>query len=511
MDQSDAKRALKNSVFLFIRMVVVLAISLYTSRVVLQTLGFDDYGIYNVVGSVVLFFGFLNTALTGATSRFLTFELGADDGERLRKTYSMAINAHLILALIMIVLLEAGGIWFVNNKLNIPEERMCAANWCFQLSILALAINVIAVPFSSSIIAYEHMNYYAAVSIVEALLKLALILILAVLPFDKLIVYSAIILLVTLLVRLAYLFYCKRKLRDCHYIRCFDTGILRQFASYSGYSILVSSADGISMQTRNIFFNWFTGVLANAAMGIANQVISLMNNFVDSFTQAVKPQIIKSYASGDRPYFMRLIFSSTKMNFFLLAIVGLPVLLNLEFLLSFWLGDYPAYTIPFIQAIVVYMFFDVTQQPLWTAVHATGNIKTHEIMISSIKVLIIPITYFALKWGISPVTALYLWALINVACAIARTVYSHFLFGLPLRDYLIKVVLPLFFVTLLSVPLPLWLSLVISRPWVKLFVTTAISSLAFIGIGYWIGLERAERDFLLQLGPVKKILVLFRR
>ena len=353
MSQVDAHRALKNSLFLFARMVVVLFIGLYTSRVVLRTLGFEDYGIYNVVGSVVLFFTFLNTALTGATSRFLTYELGGGDPKKLRRTFSMAVNAHIMLALLMVLLLEAGGVWFINHKLNIAPERMAAANWCFQLSVLSLAINVMVVPFSSSIIAHEHMNYYALVSILDSLLKLGAVFTLVAVKSDKLIAYSALLLGVTVIVRLMYALYCHFRLKDCRYERCFDTKLLGQFASFSGYSLLTSSADGITIQSRNIFFNWFTGLLANAAMGVANQVIGVINGFVDTFTQAISPQIIKSYASGNWNYFMRLIFSSAKLNFILFALVSFPVALNMDFLLGIWLGEFPPYAGPFILAILV--------------------------------------------------------------------------------------------------------------------------------------------------------------
>ena len=511
MSQVDAHRALKNSLFLFARMVVVLFIGLYTSRVVLRTLGFEDYGIYNVVGSVVLFFTFLNTALTGATSRFLTYELGGGDPKKLRRTFSMAVNAHIMLALLMVLLLEAGGVWFINHKLNIAPERMAAANWCFQLSVLSLAINVMAVPFSSSIIAHEHMNYYALVSILESLLKLGAVFTLVAVKSDKLIAYSALLLGVTVIVRLMYALYCHFRLKDCRYERCFDTKLLGQFASFSGYSLLTSSADGITIQSRNIFFNWFTGLLANAAMGVANQVIGVINGFVDTFTQAISPQIIKSYASGNWNYFMRLIFSSAKLNFILFALVSFPVALNMDFLLGIWLGEFPPYAGPFILAILVYTIFDVIQQPLWSAIHATGNIKVHEILMSSIKVLVIPATYFALKSGLSPVTALYIWAGFNVVCAIVRTIYAHFLINLSLRDYLKKVIIPILTVSLLAIPLPLWLSTVISNGWIKLFVTGILSVITICLAGYLVGLDSQERVFVSSLGPVKRILSLFRK
>jgi O-antigen/teichoic acid export membrane protein len=354
------------------------------------------------------------------------------------------------------------------------------------------------------------MNYYALVSITEAVLKLGAVLALVAVNSDKLIAYSALILGVTVIVRLMYALYCHFRLKDCRYERCFDTKLLGQFASYSGYSLLTSSADGITMQSRNIFFNWFTGVLANAAMGVANQVINVINGFVDTFTKAISPQIIKSYASGNRSYFMRLIFSSAKLNYLLFALICFPVVLNMDFLLGIWLGEYPPYAGPFILAILLFTVFDVIQQPLWTAIYATGDIKVHEILMSSIKILVIPATYFALKSGLSPVVTLYIWAGFNVICAVVRTVYAHFLIDLSIRDYLKKVILPIILVTLLSIPLPLWLSTVIGNGWIKLLVTGILSVIAIGLSGYLVGLDSQERVFVSNLGPVKKVIGLFR-
>ena len=511
MPQTNAHRILKNSVYMFIRMAIVLILGLYTSRLVLQALGFDDYGIYNVVGSIVFFFSFLQNALGSATSRYITFDLGVGDRDKLSKTFTMAVYAHLILAGIMILVLETGGIWFVNHKLNIPDDRMTAVNWCFQFSLLSMALNVMAIPFSSNIVAHERMDYYAIVSIIEALLKLGVAFLLLAAPIDKLILYSALLLVVTVIIRLMYIIYCFKFLKDCKLIHGFYSTQLKQFATFSGYSLLVSSTDGISMQSRNIFFNWFSGVLANAAMGITNQVMNILNGFVDSFTQAIKPQIIKSYATGDRPYLMRLIFSTTKMNFFLYAFISLPVLLNLDFLLTLWLKDFPPLTIPFIQAIIAFLLFDVIQQPLWTTVYATGNIKTHEIMMASIKALVIPVTFLLLKWGKSPVITLYVWVLSNILCAVVRTIYCRSLFGLPLGDYSRRVILPLVAVTLLASPLPLWVARLPMGPWTKLIIITLTWSLNLLLIGFFIGLDRTERFFVLQLAPVRKVIELARK
>lgn len=509
MSQNDAYRALKNSLFMFARMVIVLFIGLYTSRVVLRALGFEDYGIYNVVGSVVSFFTFLNVALSGSTSRYLSFELGSGDKDSLSRTYSMAINAHVLLAVFLVIILEAGGVWFINHKLNISPERLSAANWCFQFSVMSLAYYVITVPFNSSVIAHEHMNFYALVSIIEAVFKLGVAVLLVFADSDRLIAYSALMLLVTILVRTMYVVFCMKRFPDCRYVKCFDADLIKRFASFSGFSLITCSVDGVTMQSRNIFFNWFTGVVVNAAMGITNQVINVINGFVDAFSQSVKPQIIKSYASNDREYFMQLLFSSSKMNFFLIALVGIPLCVNIDFFLKIWLGEFPPMTGQFIRAIILFSVIDALQQPLWTAVSATGNIKVHELMMSGIKVLAIPLTYLLLKEGYSPAVTLYAWIGLNVICAIVRTIYSRYSFGLPLKSYIVGVILPVLCVCAITLPLPIIISRCVDNPWLCLLFTTVISTVLLLVSGYFIALDRKERVFILNSALMRKILTTF--
>jgi O-antigen/teichoic acid export membrane protein len=511
MSQKNATQALKNTLFLYVRMLVVMIIGLYTSRVILSTLGFEDFGIYNVVGSVVIFFSFLNAALTNATSRYLTYELGTGDRKRLNETYSMAINSHLILALGLFVLMEAGGVWFVNHRLNIAPERMTAANWCYQFSLLVFCLSVIRVPFHSNVIAHEKMDFYAVASIVEASLKLGIVFMLLASPVDKLITYSILMAAVALVILLVYIIYCRVALMDCRFMRFWDSKMLGRFASYSGYSMLVNGADGVTVQCRNVFFNWFTGTLANAAMGIANQVISLLNVFVESFSQALRPQIIKSYAAGEHGYFMQLLYSASKMNYYLFLLISIPIALNLDYILTLWLDNYPPLTAPFVLAIMAYTAFDVFQQPLWQAVHATGNLKVHQIMIASIKIMAIPATYVALWLGYSPVVALYLWAGLNMVCAIARTLYMRKLIGLELGRYLREVVLKIVVVTLLSLPIPLVLSWVIEREWLQLVVTTFTGLTVTAAASYFIGLSSTEKHFLHNLGAVQRVVSAFKR
>ena len=511
MSQKNATQALKNTLFLYVRMLVVMIIGLYTSRVILSTLGFEDFGIYNVVGSVVIFFSFLNSALTNATSRYLTYELGKEGHQRLDATYSMAVNSHLILAAVLFVVMEIGGVWFVNHRLNIAPERMTAANWCYQFSLIVFCFSVIRVPFHSNVIAHEKMDFYAVASIVEASFKLGIVFLLLASPIDKLITYSFLMAMVAVVMLLAYIIYCKVALQDCHFKRYWDGGMLRCFASYSGYSMLVNGADGVTVQCRNVFFNWFTGTLANAAMGIANQVISLLNVFVESFAQALRPQIIKSYAAGERGYFMQLLHSASKMNYYLFLLIGVPIALNLDYILTLWLGEYPPLTAPFVLAIMAYTAFDVFQQPLWQAVHATGNLKTHQIMIASIKIIAIPATYLILWLGYSPVVALYVWAGLNAVCAIARTLYMRKLIGLSLKSYCQDVLFKIILVTLLSLPIPLLLCWLIKSEWLQMALTTIASVSITAAVSYLIGLSSTEKHFLHNLSAVQRVVSAFKR
>lgn len=499
MSSQDAKRAIKNTFFLFIRMVIVLLIGLYTSRVILRVLGFDDFGIYNVVGSVVIFFSFLNNALTNATSRFLTYELGCRNNEGLKTTYSTSITLHIVLAVVLLIILEAGGVWFVNNELNISANRMRAVNWCFQFSLFTFCIGVIKVPFNSTIIAYEKMNFFALVTIVEKLLQLVVVFVISRSSIDKLVCYSLLLFLVALFILVLNIVYCRATFKNCSYEISWNRNLIRKFVSYSGYSMLVNCADIISVQSRNVFFNWFVGTLANAALGVANQVISLFNMFVDNFSKAFQPQIIKSYAANDKSYFMNLLFSSSKINYYMILFISIPIILNIDYLLNVWLDDYPELTVPFIKAIVIYTMIDSFQQPLWTAVHATGILKVHQIMIASIKILSIPLTYLLLYLGYSSVLTLYLWSALNLICAFARTLYLRKLISLPLGRYLKDVIIRIVLVTMLVLPISFIFSEVFINGFSHLIITSFISSAILLLSVFFIGINYNERRFLINM------------
>jgi len=487
---------------MFLRMILVMGVSLFTSRVILKTLGVEDFGIYNVVGSVVVFFSFLQAALKNATYRYLAFELGTGNIEKLRIVYSMAIHSHIVLAIFLLILLEIGGVWFLNSKLNIPESRLYAANWAFQFSLLAFCIGVVRTPLESNIIAHEKMDFYAIISIFEVLAKLAIVYLLMIIAFDKLITYSFLLAAVYVLLSFLYLVYCKVKFKDCIYVRCWDLDIVKQFCSYSGWSLLVNGACIIRTQSISIFFNIFLGVVANAALGIANQVVSALNSFVTSFTQAYNPQIIKSYASKEYDYFYSLIYSTSKISYYLLFIISLPIVLNIDFILKIWLGDYPEMAPVFIETIIIYYLIDALQAPLVTAVHATGKLGLHQSVVSLLVLLIVPISYKMLLCGVPAYWVLIFNAFSNFVCAVFRVIYLKSLIYIKITNYYRFVLRPIISVTIFSIPLPLLFALEIDSSWRKLFITSFIAVFNTLILIYFLGLEDNEKLIISRLSVV---------
>ncbi|WP_283127164.1 lipopolysaccharide biosynthesis protein [Bacteroides clarus] len=503
-NSENTKRVAKNTFFLFFRMIIVMCVGLYTSRVVLKILGVEDYGVYNVIGSVVILFSFLQSALTNATYRFLAYDLGVNDRERLRKTFSMSVNTHWILAVIIFILSETIGLWFLNTKIVLPEGRLYAANWAYQFAILSFVVNIIRTPYHSSIIAREQMNFFAYTSIIEVLLKLGTLYLLVYLSFDKLILYSCLVFGVGLFIFLWYYWYCKQKFPECNYHFCWEPTLLAKMIKYSGWSLLVNAVEIGATQAIVIFFNIFVGVVANAALGIANGVNGQLNAFLHSFTQSFDPQIIKTYAKGDRGYFLNLIYSTSKISYYLLFLVSIPVLLNIDFILYLWLGEVPSDTSLFIYFVLLYSFIDAYSAPLWISVYATGNLKNHQLLMSAITLFNIPLAYLLLKAGCDAWTALALKAILNFVCSIARPIYMVHLIKLPLQEYFIKVFFRIFIVTAITLPLPIYVAIHMNEGWTKLFSTTGLFVFVSGITVLLLGLTKSERCVLYSLIKRKK-------
>lgn len=494
MESTKGRLLAKNTVYLYLRMIIVLFVTFYLSRTLLHTLGVEDYGTYNVVGSIVIFFSFLKQALTNATYRYIAYGIGAKDNYELTTTYSMAINCHILLSVIFFIVLEIAGVWFVNSHLNIRPERLFAANWVLQFSILTTCISIIQNPYNSNIVAHEHMDFYAVVSVVEVVLKLISALMLVYIDIDNLILYSFFLCLVSVITMIMNMSYANRNFKDTVYIRKWDGIKMKQFAKYSGWSIIVNGSEITAQQSISILFNLFIGVVGNAALAIANQVNSGLNQFVNNLCQAFNPQIIKSYASGDKKYFMSLIFIASKLSYSLLLLVSIPIIFNLAFILDLWLGnDYPQMTPAFISIILISYAFDSFQAPLWHAVHATGNLKTHQILIGITRLLSIPAMYVTIRLTHNANYMLLIWAFDTGICAIVRTIYMHYLIDLDLSKYFRDVVLRILILTILAIPAPLFIVSNVQSPLLAFLLSSFVSVFCTIFLIYLIILNSDEK------------------
>lgn len=497
-NSENNKRIAKNTLMLYFRLLITMVVSLYTSRIVLNTLGISDFGIYNIVGGVVILFAFLNQAMSNATQRFLNFEIGKKDFEQLKKVFSASITIHVSIAIIVLVLSETIGLWFVNTQLNLPAERMDAVNWVYQFTILTFIINIIRVPYNAIIIAHEQMSFYAYVSIIEVLLKLSVVFLLQYLGYDKLKLYGVLISAVAIIVISVYKIYCNKKFESSRYSFFWDASIYKQLGSYSGWSLFGGIAAVGAQQGLNILLNIFWGVAVNAAMGIAAQVSSAVYSFTSSFQKAFNPQIVKSYASNDRTYFMSLIFQASRFSYYLVLFLALPILINTTFILEVWLQIVPEYSASFCRLIILYLLIDAIWAPLWMSVEATGVIRNYQILLGSLILLNIPLTYIFLKLGFPPECGLFIRVVINLITFFATILYLRPRIDFPARQYIREVILPVSLVTLMALPLPLIVNQYFSN-WGGFIVTTITAVLSTLLCIYVVGIKKNEREFLNRL------------
>ena len=378
MDHSaDNKRIAKNTILLYIRLFFTMCVGLFTSRVILNTLGIDDYGISNVVAGVVSMFSLFSNSLANAISRFLQFELGRNDGKRLNMFFSTSVNSLIIITIAMVIIAELFGVWFLNTHLNIPDGRLYAANWVLQMSIVVFAINLISVPYVAVIIAHEQMSVFAYFSILDVTLKLLVAYFLYISPIDKLITYSILLALVALSIRLFYGFYCGRKFEECHFRFVHDKSMLKEMLGFAGWNFFGNGATLFNTHGVNIVTNIYFNVAANAARGVATQAESAIKQFVSNFTVSVNPQITKSYASGDLQYMYSLVCRSARFGYLLMLLFAIPFIFETEFIMKLWLDNYPPEAPLFLRLSLVGAMIDFLGNSLAVAAWATGNVRRY--------------------------------------------------------------------------------------------------------------------------------------
>lgn len=477
---------------LYFRMIVTLLVSFFTSRLVLQILGVTDFGIYNLVGGLVVLFSFLSSALLSATQRYLNFSLGKQDEGRTNEIFCTSMNSYLLLSVIVILLAESIGIWFVNTQLKIPAERMYAANWVFQISVLTFVMGLIRVPYNAVIISYEKMDFYAYLSFLEVGLKLVVLYLLYIISFDKLILYTLLYAGISLLILLVYKVYCNRYFCISTYKRGWNASLFRELFGFSSWSLLGSLASVVVQQGVGIIVNVFYGVTLNAALGLANYVSDAINGFVFNFQTAFKPQIVKLYASNQMQELHTLMLRSSKFSFFMMFLIAFPAFLCINPFLEIWLDKVPAYTGIFCRIILLYMLLEAISAPFWMYAQATGNIKNYQIIISSINLMSLPLGYSMLVLGL-PVYFVLIAKLVSMLFVVGYRLYYMSGQSFPLSAFYKMVLIPALKVSIFSVPIPWLLHISINSMWLNLMVSVSASIFLSISFIFYCGITETER------------------
>ena len=497
-DTSSAnKRIAKNTLVLYVRMLFTMGISLFTSRVILQTLGVEDYGISSVVGGVISMFTFINAAMVSSTQRYLNFELVRGDANQLRSVFSTSIQIHALIALAIIVLSETVGLWFLNEKLVIPEARMTAAMWVYQCSILSCAVSIMSTPYNAVIVAHEKMSAFAYISILDVSLKLLVVYLLVVLPFDKLIILAILNLLVQLFIRYIYTLYCHRHFPESYFQFRFNKTLFKEMFGFAGWSFWGNLAAILYTQGLNMMLNIFFGPIVNAARGIAVQVQSAVQQFVGGFQTALNPQITKNYASNNLPQMHSLMFRSARFSFLLLFFLSLPVLMETNFILTLWLKTVPDDAVIFTQIMICISLIYTTANPCIIANQATGKVKIYQMVVGGILLLILPISYVVLKLGAPAYSVFIVHFCIESLAQFSRMYMLRKLIHLPLWQYMKNIYIPIVSTVAIAIILPLVVRMQVAEGWLR-FLAVGFTCVLSVGASsYFIGFTKQERVFFL--------------
>ncbi len=495
---SSNRRIAKNTVMLYIRMLLSMVVSLYTSRVVLNTLGVEDYGIYGVVGGVVAMFSFLNSAMSGATSRFLTYEMGRGDTQRLRDTFSSALLIHIGISLVILLLGETVGLWFLTHKLVIPEERMFAAHVVYQLSIISTMVSITQVPYNATIIAHEQMDVYAYVELLNVSLKLLIVFLLPVIGHDKLIVYGILVFAVSLLIAMTYRWYCFKKYPEVRTRLIFNKKMIYPMLSFSGWDIYVNMALMGRNQGVNILLNIFLGPIVNAAVNLGLTIQGVISAFGENVLTAIKPQIIKSYAKGEYIDMNKYMSMASGLATLLMSIISIPLIIEMDYILRLWLGTYPEGTVGLGRLCLIFSLIYIAFRPLVFGLHAVGNIKTMGLLNGTIYLLVLPVSYMIFKSKIlNPEIPFYLNILLLL---ISYGVVNVFLLKKSMNEfqylhYILRII-KILFIVVSTYLLLLLLHNVLHESFYRLLIIVLFSITFHALLAYILLLNKNERNSL---------------
>lgn len=487
------KRIAKNTMLLYIRMGVMMIISFFTARITLNALGVTDYGINNVVGGLVSMFSLISSSLSSSVSRFMTFGLGKGDKKELNTIFSTSVNIHIILAVIVVIAIETIGIWFLDNKMTIPTDRLTAAHWVLQSSTLMFAIGLLSVPYNAAIIAHEKMGVYAYFTLFDAFSRLAIIFAIKYYGGDKLILLAIISIIPTLIKQFYYWNYSKKHFEECTYHAVWDKRVFKEMFGFAGWNFIGASSAQMKDQGVNIAINIFTSPAVNAARGIAMQINVIVGQFIGNFMVAINPQITKEYAAGNYDRMHKLIFNGTRFSYFLFMFLSIPIIFEIETILYIWLGQVPEHTVLFTRLALILSLSEIISNTLITAQLATGKIRNYQIIVGGTQMMNFPISYILLRMGVFPEITIIVAIFISQICLLERLLFLRKMVHLPSLRYFKEVYLNLIVVTVLSVAVPGILYFSIENEALRFFTVCISSVITSAAVTYAIGLKSNER------------------
>lgn len=493
---TENKRIAKNTLLLYFRQIIVMVISLYTSRIVLSTLGVIDFGIYNLVGSIVIMFTFIRSSMGNATNRYIAYAIGKNDKDRLCTVFKTCLHVHWILAFIIVLLSEIVGIYMFCHGINIPTERLTAAFFAFQLSVVTCAINVICVPYDAEIIAHEKMSAFAYMSFVDVFLKLVAVYLLAVLPWDRLIIYSVLLASIQLIDRFIYRIYCKRNFEEVKSHAAVDKKLVKDMFGFAIWNLVGNAATISCAPVLNIILNAFFGPVVNAARGIAAQVQSAIKSFSSNFQLAVIPQITKSYARGNIERMVTLVLSSCRYSYFLLFILSFPIIMETEKILSLWLVNVPDHTVSFLRLVLIVLAIETMEQPLHVANLATGKIRFFQTIKGISLLTMLPLAYIALKMGFSAESVFVVQAIVTFISLFLQIKILDNLINISVLRFIKEVIIKSLIVTAVAFPLPLLVKSQLDNGLIASIFICLLSMLSAIISIYFVGINKNERNFI---------------
>lgn len=490
---SNNKRIAKNTILLYVRTFLVMVISLYTSRVILQVLGVEDYGVYQVVGGMVAMFAVISQSLSSAISRFITYEIGSGNTERLNSVFSTSRVVQLVIAIIVVIVGEIVGLWFLYTHMQIPDGRMEAANWVLQLSLISFVVNLLSIPYNACLIAHEHMKMYAYVSIVEALGKLGICFMIMASPIDKLVYYALLLMLLSVIIRIIYTIYCRSYFCECKSPLHFHRNVFKEMFGFAGWSFYTNTNFLLNTQGVNMLINVFFGVTFNAARGLANQVEGAVIQFVNSFTTAINPQITKSYAAGDKMEMYTLVCRGAKFSFFLMYLMALPLIFEADTVMHIWLTVVPEKTVLFVQLSLILGMFDCFGSTSVTACMATGKIKKYSLVIGTLGLLEFPLVWIAFAAGGAIELAYYLYIVVKAVVIIVRMLLMRGMVGMPVRMYLSRGLMPIVIVAIVAAIPSVIVTMSMPQGYLRLIVSIVVGVLSVGLAALYLGMTIGER------------------